>query len=163
MNIRATCLWTMLAALLLVNGVIPRATAIGGASTDQAKRFRVELRRLPLVDGQRIARLEVNVREGDVRSVSVPRDWSAEIGFRDLHDGTWVVAEAGHGVSYANSGEDLGVLLEVEVDGDLGGRRSCDDAPLLTGWMVLSTPDAFVTNEIPASSFLVQPVAAPAS
>jgi len=143
---RKTTMTIKTIALLLCSGLIASAGRI-----DSMTLHDVRLKNLPLKEGERISAVMVNVASVYVRTVTLPLDWRAEVSLPDMVEGTTVWAEAGHGASWLNSGEDFGVLLTVASEKEWTGHGCGDQASDIKAWIVVEdssdTPPR--TNSVP--------------
>ncbi|MFT5123073.1 MAG: hypothetical protein ACI9TH_001500 [Kiritimatiellia bacterium] len=71
------------------------------------------LKNIPLKEGERISEIYFAIGQGEVHSVTVPRDWGMEVRIPDAYEGTIVYGEAGHGTTYLNALEDVGRILTL--------------------------------------------------
>ena len=121
-------------------------------------RREVHLRKVPLQHDERISALSINIADGYVRAISLPQDWRAEVSWPDMHDGTWITAEAGHGTAFMDSGESFGALATISCDEYWAPTNRCTGRPTISGSMVVENATTCRTNDLPAECFEVREV-----
>ncbi len=122
------------------------------APIDSMSLYEVRLKQLPLKEGERISAITLNIAWGNVRTVTLPLDWTAEVGYPDASDGTTVWLEAGHGTSFLNSGEEIGTILTILSNDGVTGHTRCDGSGNVKGCIVVQDTISSRTNEIPVTS-----------